>query len=312
MNKFIPIFPEVVDNSMRKKLVKCQKAAHYKYELGLRSVGQTKVDLHAGKAFAKAMQVMRHSYYFGKMPDYEALAAGIKALYEAYGDFPCPKDSNKSADRMAGALTYFVERNPLNESDLRPIELPNGKVGLEVGFQIETNVIHPITEKPIVYGGRMDMLAVSEKKGNVWIVDEKTTKSLGDKWANQWQMDSQITGYYMAARKLLDSLGLNELEIGGAIINGISIKKYDYEHVPVEAYRQDWEIARWWKQYNHDLIEWVSAFRNGTHSYALDHACAYYLNPCEFVTLCKSRNPERVMDGNYNVERWNPLDETGS
>ncbi len=57
--KVVQIFPEAVDNSMRKELVKCQTAAKYKYEMGLRADEGTKVDLHAGKAFAAGMEVMR-------------------------------------------------------------------------------------------------------------------------------------------------------------------------------------------------------------------------------------------------------------
>lgn len=308
----IPIFPALVDNSMRKDLVKCQKSAYYKHELGFRSNKQTRVDLHAGGSFAKGMEEMRRVFYVERKREDEALFAGIKKLYEFYGNFPTPTDSNKSADRMAGAMTYYVQQRPLGEEDLEPINLGGGKVGLEIGFSFATNVGHPDTGEAILYGGRMDMLGLSKKDGKVWIVDEKTGKSLGDKWANQWQMDSSLTGYYMGARKLLDDHGLKNLQIGGAYINGIAIKKYDYEHVRVAAYRSDWEIDRWWQQMNRDLARWVEAHRLNDYDYALDHACAYYNNPCEFEVLCKSRNPERVMDGNFRVERWNPLAEVES
>jgi hypothetical protein len=125
-------------------------------------------------------------------------------------------------------------------------------------------------------------------------------------------MDSQTTGYYKGVRSLLDKAGLTDLEIGGGYINGIAIKKYDYVHVRVGVHRADWEVERWWKQMNHDLERWVEAHRLNNHDMALDHACAYYNNPCDFQLLCKSRNPERVMDGNFEVEVWNPVAEPES
>lgn len=304
--KVIPIFPEFVDNSMRKELVKCQQAAAYRYELGLRSNKQTRVDLHAGKAFAKGMEVMRRAFYWEGKDEGQALYEGVKALYAAYGDFPTPPDSNKSVDRMAGALTYYVQQRPLSEEPLKPIAMGD-KPALEVGFSFSSEVLHPVTGLAIQYSGRFDMLALNEKDNKAWIVDEKTGKSLGDKWANQWQMDSQITGYYVGARRLLDDHGYHLMEIGGAYINGIAIKKYDYEHVRVAAYREQWEMDRWWAQFNKDLKRWVDASRLNEYDRALDHACAYYNNPCDFQVLCKSRNPERVIEGNFYVERWNPL-----
>lgn len=307
----IPIFPELVDNSMRKELVKCQTAAKYRYEMNLRSVKMKRVDLHAGKAFAKGMEVLRRAYYIESATEIEAVAAGVKALYESYGDFACPKDSNKSADRMAGALAFYVERRPLAEDNFQPLKLGD-KWGFELPFSFDSAVLHPVTGVPIKYGGRLDFLALNKDDGKVWFVDEKTGSQLGDKWANQWQMDSQTTGYYKGVRHLLDQAGLTELEVGGGYINGIAIKKYDYDHVRVGVHRADWEVERWWIQANSDLARWVHAHVHGSHDMALDHACAYYNNPCDFQLLCKSRNPERVMDGNFEVEVWNPIEGTES
>ena len=50
---YTPLFPHAIDNTMRKQLVKCQKAAHYQFELGLRPLTESRVDLHAGAAYAK-------------------------------------------------------------------------------------------------------------------------------------------------------------------------------------------------------------------------------------------------------------------
>lgn len=301
-----PIFPIAVDNSMRKELVKCEKAAFYKYECGLRSIEQQRVDLHAGKAFARGMEAMRLAYYKQGLSQYESLQAGVKALYAEYGGFIPPPKSNKTADRMAGALAYYAEQNRLDEEKLVPMTL-GGELAVEVSFNYVLPLSHPVTMKPLVYCGRFDMLARDIDTGDVWVVDEKTTSQMGEKWANQWLLDSQMTGYCWGARKLLEQHGWNPNLVKGAIINGIAIRLRDYEHGRFPTYRQAWEVERWFQQMLVDMREWVDAHVSKSYRMNLDHACAQYNNPCEFAPLCKSANPERLIDGSYEVKRWNPI-----
>lgn len=301
-----PRFPEYVDNTMRKELVKCQMAAHYRFEMGLREVGEVRVDLHAGKAFAKGMEAMRRVYYGGGVTEEAALAAGLNALIAEYGAFRPSATSNKTVDKMAGALAFYVSRFPLAKDELSPIVLPDGKLGIELSISYELPLDHPVTGKPLMYVGNLDMLALDKNSGKAWVVDEKTTSQMGDKWVNQWALDSQMTGYCWLGRKLLDEVGLNGVEIAGAVVNGVAIKKYDYEAMRVRAYREPWMIERWHAQLVKDVEAWIEAFETQQHNQALDHACAYYNNPCAYSRLCMSKNPERLLDGNYVVEFWKP------
>ncbi len=300
------IFPHAIDNSMRKELVKCETAAKYKYEMGLRSVADTKVDIHAGKAFATGMEMMRKAYFITDASPTAALNEGITALYDAYGSFVPPPKSNKTADRMAGALAFYSEQCPLDKETLVPVQFPDGTFGIEVGFNFPIELTHPGDGKELSYCGRFDMLARDDESGDYWVVDEKTTSQMGDKWANQWPLDSQMTGYCWGANKLLEQHGIGAT-VKGAIINGIAIRLRDYEHGRFEAYRPDWMIDRWYEQMIRDVVRWGGAFISDQHDMALDHACATYNNPCEFAPLCQSRNPERLIDGSYVVKRWNPL-----
>jgi hypothetical protein len=173
-------------------------------------------------------------------------------------------------------------------------------------FNEELPIPHPTTGLPLRWVGRFDMLAMDEA-GKAWVVDEKTTSQMGDKWANQWFLDSQISGYCWGARKLLDSQGLQSIEVAGAYVNGIAIRKYDYEVQRLPVFREQWEIDRWCVQMLADVEKWKAAYLTQWHNQALDHACAFYNNPCQFTPLCKSRNPERLIDGSFVVRRWNPV-----
>lgn len=305
------LFPEVIDNSMRKELVKCEMAAHYRYEMGLESVEQVQVDLVAGKAFAAGMEAMRKAYYKDGANAKNSVERGVVAVSNAYGAFVPDKQTTKTVHRMAGAITFFAQEFPLDEEKLKPALLLLGsevKIAVEVQFVEELPILHPYTAQPLKYAGRFDMLAIDTDTGKAWVVDEKTTSQMGEKWANQWFLDSQISGYCWGARKLLDAHGLQDIEVAGAYINGIAIRKYDYEAMRLPVYREQWEIDRWYSQLIRDIQRWKAAFMQKNHDQVLDHACAFYNNPCQFAPLCKSRNPERLIDGSYVVRRWNPIE----
>lgn len=306
-------FPEAIDNSMRKELVKCQKIAHWKFEKGLTAEGISP-DLHAGGAFATGCETTRKAFYLGQKNDVDALQMGIEALYKAYGDFvpPPPKKykTAKTADRMAGALAYYFGERPLSQSNLVPLMLGE-ELGVEISFNFEIPIDHPVTRLPLTYCGRFDMLAVNERK-EIWVVDEKTTGDMGDGWLNQWNLDSALTGYCWGAKKLLEKHGI-DLPVVGAVINGVAIRALSnampYEHRAVPTFRQDWEVERWYRQMLRDVQGWVNAYRMQNHSQVLDHACALYNNPCAYAKLCKARNPEQLEDS-YAVRWWDPLTRT--
>lgn len=303
---FKAIFPHAIDNSMRKELVKCQTAAMYRYEKGLRTKEEKRVDLVAGAAFAAGMEAARKTYYVERKSSAEALNAGVAAIYEKYGTFVPTAKTNKTVDRMAGALAFLMQERPLESERLIPMEIA-GKRMIEVSFNFPIPVGHPDDGKPLTYCGRFDMLALDEHDV-VWVVDEKTTSQMGEKWANQWPLDSQMTGYCWGARKLLDENGMDSFEVAGAIINGVAIRTRDYEFAQFPAHRDEWMIHRWHAQMVRDVENWKRAYMMGEHDMALDHACAFYNNPCEFAPLCMSRNPERLIaSGGWKEVRWNPV-----
>ena len=296
-------FPDVIDNSMRKELVKCQKIAHWKFERGLNAeIGNE--HLVAGGAFAKGMEVMRKMYYQDGEKQAAALQEGIVAVYKQYGQFVPPSGSLKTAERMAGALAYYAENKPFDGEELVPLQLGDGMLGIEVAFNHELPILHPKTNKRLSYCGRFDMLA-EDKQGKVWVVDEKTTGRMGDAWAHQWDLDSQMSGYVWGAQKLLKKEGIDK-EVVGAVINGISILKYGYDTMRCPTFRQDWEVLRWYEQMLDDVDGWISAFKHQDHDQILDHGCALYNAPCQYAKLCKARDPEKIV-GSYAIKFWNPM-----
>jgi len=255
------------------------------------------VHLVAGGAFATGIEVARKAYYEQKLPREDAEAAGLKALIERYGDFECPPESAKSLERTAGALEFYFANYTFGEDAMTPIELPGGRLGIELSFAEPLPFKHPITGDPILYTGRSDMIA--NFAGGVYVVDEKTTSSLGPSWARQWEMRSQFTGYLWACRQV-------GIKAQGAIVRGVSILKTKYDTQQAITYRSDYEIDRWLTQTLRDLARMQKMWEEDWYDYALDGACSEY-GGCNMTQICKSSEPDSWLPVAFSQRVWDPL-----
>ncbi len=78
-----PIFPNLVDSTMRNDYVSCGKKFEYARIYGLASIGGS-VHLIAGGAFAKGCEVIRRKYYAEGMNEMDALVEGVLAAWTEY------------------------------------------------------------------------------------------------------------------------------------------------------------------------------------------------------------------------------------
>lgn len=291
-------FPAQVDNTLRSSWVKCQTQARWAHFQRLSSP-YPNVHRHAGGAFAAGLEHTRVAFYGeGADADY-AVAAGVKALTEYYGDFVAPEKgtgANKTYDRMVEALESYFREYPLGRDTLIPLMLPSGPA-VEFTFAIALPFLNPDSGDPILYSGRFDMLA--GRSGSLWVTDEKTTVALGPQWAQQWDLDSQMTGYCWAARHY-------GFDVAGAIIRGIGILKTEIKHIEVPVFRPTWQIDRWKEELYADIQAMINAYRNGEFRMALSYACADF-GGCAYRNLCLSQDPDRWIVGNFAERNWDPL-----
>jgi len=279
------------------------------------------VHLVAGGAFAKGLEVARKAYYEGIYAEptitYEngerevtwediehpagdssnSVAAGLKALLAVYGDFECPASSAKSAERTAGAYEFYFDRYPLGHDGMDPILFPGGKRGIEFSFANPLPISHPVSGDPILYTGRADMIA--DFAGGVYVVDDKTTSSLGASWSNQWELRSQFTGYCWSALQA-------GLKPTGAIVRGVSILKTKYDTQQAITYRTEYEIERWLKQTVRDVQRMIECWQSDYWDYSLDGACTEY-GGCNLVRVCKSPEPDKWLPVFFEKRVWDPL-----
>jgi hypothetical protein len=289
----------VLDSSSIASYKQCPQL-FYKTTLACWRSKDPSVHLRAGGAFAAGIEAARTAFYVDNQDAESAVSQGLVTLLRYYGDFECPADSPKSAERTAGALEYYFERYPLSHDDAFPIVMPNGKRGIEFNFVHPLPISHPETGDPILYCGRMD--AILNYAGGVFICDEKTTTSLGASWSRQWDLRSQFSGYSWGCKQF-------GIKVDGVIVRGVSILKTKYDTQEAISYRPEWQVERWFDQ----LCGWVEAiiqdWKNDKFRHNLDHACGDF-GGCGFRSACSSQDEQPWLETYFERKRWDPLTRT--
>lgn len=294
-----PPFPEVLDSTTMAAFKSCPQKANLEYLQHWKLRDQS-VHLHAGAAYATGMETARRAFYIEGQSAENSVALGIGALLKAYGDFQCPSDSAKSAERTAGALEYYFSCYRLGEDKAVPLALPGGKTGIEFNFLEPIDLTHPETGNPLLYSGRMDMMC--EYEGMKLGEDDKTASQLGASWPRQWDLRSQFTGYVWGA-------GRAGIKLDGFLVRGVSILKTKYDTLQAITYRPQWMIDRWYEQLLRDVQRMMQSWESGYFDFNLDHACAEY-GGCPFRSVCQMRDPAPLLAQQFERRRWDPVART--
>lgn len=290
-------FPAYVDSSMLACYKSCPQKFLRTYIQHWKPKGQS-VHLVAGKAFASGLEAARKSFYEAGDDAETAIAKGLGALIEKYGDFQCPADSAKSLERMCGAFEFYWDNYPLERDEsTSPILMPSGRRAIEFSFAEPTDVRHPTTGDPILYVGKMD--AINNYAGGVYITDEKTTTQLGPSWSRQWDLRGQFTGYGWGCAKA-------GIRVDGAIVRGVSILKTKYETQQAITYRPEWQIDRWYDETCAWIEAMIQSYKSGRFLHDFSDTCASY-GGCSFVQICTTQTPQPWLETNFERRVWNPV-----
>lgn len=293
-------FPHYFDSSMLEAFKACPRKGYYSYLRHLTSSGKG-IDLVAGGAFAAGLEDTRLAYYSptsevrGNLP--EALQKGQARALTEYGDVD-PGGSPKTPERVVEALEhYFNVWNPKVDT-IQPYYLGSGEPAVEISFALPIGVLHPVTGEEMLYVGRYDMLGTFEN--NIFVVDEKTTKQLGQKWRNQWDLRAQFTGYCWAAQEF-------GYPVVGTVIRGISFLKTKFGTEEAITYRTPHMIKDWLASTRHYLEQIKTFWATEIYPQQLGGACTEY-SGCQYKMLCQRKDPERWIPDNYSVNKWDPLE----
>ena len=296
-------FPAVIDNTIAETWFACEGKAMMQYFEDW--APETNINLHAGGAFAKGIEAARRAFHIEKEADDDAIAIGMLEAYRAYGAYTAPGTTNKSFAAVGRAIADYFFQYPLAEDTIQPYFPTDGKPAIEFNFTIPLPFNHPESGEPLIYGGRCDM--VGRYNDQVFVVDEKTTTSLGASWDRQWAMAGQFTGYCWAARE-------HGYPVAGAIVRGISfLKDLRFGHSQVISPRTQYQIDFWYKQLLIKVERMLAAYahwkQHGTRdSFQYSHgaSCKAY-GGCPFTQVCQSPQPEKVLEVYFVKRHWDPL-----
>ena len=293
-----PDFPHQIDNTMRGDFISCPQKMFRSFVQNWAPM-EPSIHLHAGGAFAAGLEAARRSFYEQGNDVSVALRDGLQALMTFYGpvEAPITRSGDKSLENVIRAFDSYFQQYKLDRDVIVP-HMINGKAMVEFGFSIPTEIKHPQTGDPILYCGRSDMIGVMS--GALWVTDEKTASQLGESWASQWDLDSQFTGYIVAA-------SLHGFPVAGALVRGVGLLKTKITHQEAHVHRSSWAIERWWQQLHRDIKRMIRCWEEGYWDYSISKStCAAY-GGCSFKILCSSPEPDGFLPIHFRQRIWNPL-----
>lgn len=296
-----PVLPAYIDSTMMSAFRSCPRKFYNEFILGLRPPGIS-VDLHAGGAFAHALEVVRKEIYVNGRGLAEALLRANAAFEIYWGDFVIPehKKTNKRPDRVWAAVESYFETYVPSFDHIQPYFI-NGKPTFEFTFAIPLDLpgfpMHPVTGEPFLYAGRFDMLG---EYLNLPIIEDDKTSGSGHyaNWSEKWDLRSQFIGYTWVGQQL----GIN---VNSVVVRGIGIQMTQIAHAEAIKPYSDHLRALWLEQLRRDLIRLVTAWNDGWWDYNFGESCNDFGN-CIFMQPCQSSDPEPWLK-TFEVRRWNPV-----
>lgn len=295
-------FPTVFDATMLRAAKSCKRKFFYEFMKNKVSSG-TSPDLIAGAAWARGHEVFRKLYYSGDADFDTALVKAFIAMATEFGPEETEPEANhpKTFDRLAEALVaYYYEAYPPEFDDHAPIVV-SGSPAVEFSFSVPLeDVIHPETGEPILYAGTFDMFSSYHGTFN-YVFDDKTSKTMGFKWSEQWRLRSQFIGYAWGAK-------MHGYEVNGAWVRGTAFKKTSIDFADAPLQIPQWMIDDWYRNLVFDLNTLIEHWRNDFFPKNYDDACNAY-GGCQYLNLCEMPDNQApfFLANDFEDRFWSPV-----
>lgn len=308
MTQFEPQFPAYVDNTM----VSAYKTCAYKFStIHLRGIQSPEPNHHLnfGGVFAGALEVARIAFFVNGLTAEESISAGGEYILQNFGDWDDDFVGAKNLRNCIWAFENYLRfAYPLDEDRFVPYRrTAAGRHMIEYSFAVPLLVNHPVTDEPLIYTGRCDMISADRQVAEniwdapeVWIQDEKTTGQMGGTWANQWRLRGQFMGYVWAARQ-------EDIPAVGALTRGVCVYKRN-EPKFEQAFNKFSPVIidRWYEQLIATLEQMVADWKRGYWKQDFGESCSVY-GGCHLLSMCELENPEPFFAAKFVERRWDPL-----
>lgn len=315
---FTPKFPAVIDSSILSDWKRCKQYAFNSHFRGMGSLYRNE-HLHFGGCFAHGLEIARRAHYSEGHSTDDAEAMGYVAMTEMWGDYEPWEGSVKNKRNLDLIYANYFQEYPMDTCRYKPWRAtPDSEPAIEFSFVAPIgNLIHPDTDEPLLYAGRLDMLAYDSylfgdepwNATEVYALDEKTTKQMGASWGNDFQMRGQFVGY---------TWGICDAGIPckGAIVRGVCVYKRNppkYQELPV--FIDATKVDRWHTGmlgtvedmiYRWDLYNRMKEPKTDVFSYDFNDGCTAF-GGCHLREYCELQDQETYIQSMFKERRWNPL-----
>ena len=264
----------------------CLKPLQYEYN----------ENLTAGVAFAKGLELTRlHYIETGNVE--EALEKGkthILELMETEEEedslFGKRNLGYKTPIRVSQLLEEYLRQFPLDQ-EYSPVPLTiDGNKGIEHTITAELPLKHPITDKPLIFKGKFDMLGKTEM-GTLAIFDEKVVKNLTKNDQKFYSVKSQFIGYSWLCQQ--EGYG----DVNNVYVRACAILKNEYKIAEYPIYITESMRKAWLSNLLETSLRFKSYFKvqskNSTYfNPSFSSECNKYFTPCQYTNLCTGEDTE--------------------
>ncbi len=292
----VPELPIYIDSTMLTCFRSCPRKFFDEFCLGLRTT-DVSIHLHAGGAFAHAIENVRRNYYDLEMSAEMALARTFPPYISEWGDYETDEKEKKNFFNVWRGVCSYFSQWPLATDHIVPYRSREGLSTYEYSFGIPLPISHP-SGLPFVFCGRVDLLG--EYLGQPVSVDEKTSASLGSGFAKKWAMRGQFLGYSWALRQA-------GIDVQTAVVRGTQFLVNDIKHLEVIQPFSPKLISEWYDEMLYTLEAMTSMWNLGHFHKNFGDACTAFNRPCEYTILCTAPDREQIWYPDFKVRKWNPL-----
>lgn len=297
-------FPPVLDASIITQFKACPRQMWFNH---IRRVQRPVMSVHlvAGNAFAMAVERARRLWY--EQDERDPLRIRTEALRTLWQNYPegVPIETRhkaKSPVVLAEGLIRYLDHFDFVDDNIRPVVLPSGRAGIEFTFAVPLPIKNPQTGDPILYGGRLDMLAETVGTKTIWASDDKTTGLYGPNWSNDWNMRYQFLGYMWGCAEY-------GVPVAGMLVRGLHLTLSEMRVINDTKLFPRFKVERWHEQMLRDVQDIVRAWETNVWGYDFSSACTSY-GGCQFVAACDHPDHEQaIINERYVPNEWTPLRE---
>jgi len=271
----------------------CLRKAHYSLNRSLQ-MPTPSLPLAFGTAIHKALEIW-----------YEAFLSTRTAMTTECHDAQQTYSTHDKCTRCA-AISKFVAvyqemvPDPPNASEARSVEnavdILNAYFSYYLtnpdpyrvfedheGYFIERHFEFPIYEDKflkILYHGTIDMVVQHTETKALYLVDHKTTYSLGKDFMNRHRPNFQLSGYCLGAKECFG------IETEYAIINGIQVAKYKRDFRRINTRRNETDFNELKIAVVHNVRKWIEACASRSFPMNTPNPCTFY-GGCMYRSVCE-------------------------